>query len=140
MDVINNILGTLANFIGVFSAIFAAGAWYQAWKLKDDMAKNKKREGSYVNVKLRAIDGNTEIPLPVALYRKELSRAEVLGYIGMIPRNEKYVSGFKLSYPNQVEFIEEIRKLANTETDSELIIPCSEEELAQFDVEPTDIS
>jgi len=139
MDMINDIFGTLANFIGVLSAIFAAGAWYQAWRLKKDLLEDTKRKNSHVEVKLRLTGGNTEIQLPVELRREILTRAELLGYLGMLPMKEKG-KRYSLEYLSKREFSRKINQLAASKEESELIIPCSKEELAQFDIEPTDIS
>lgn len=139
IDNINNVLGFFANFIGVFSAIFAGGAWYQAWKLKRDLLEDTKRKNSYVEVKLRLTGGNTEIQLPVELRREILTRSELLGYLGMLPMKEKG-KRYSLEYLSKREFSRKINQLAASKKESELIIPCSKEELAQFDVELTDIS
>jgi hypothetical protein len=70
--------------------------------------------------------------LPIELRRAELTRAEILGRIGMIPMKEKG-KRFSLEYLNTSKFLRRINEIIEGHGDSDLVIPCTEEELNQFD-------
>ena len=67
------------------------------------------------------------------LRRAELTRSEVLGRIGMIPMKEKG-RRFTLEYLNQPDFLRKINIIAKSSEDDILTVPCTAEELAQFNV------
>ena len=75
--------------------------------------------------------GVEKLELPVEIRRKEFSRAEILGRIGMIPL-KKTGKRFSLGYLNSVEFLKQINQINEGDGDSILTIPCNETEFSQF--------
>ncbi len=67
------------------------------------------------------------------LRRAELTRAEILGRLGMIPMKTKG-SRFSLSYLNKPEFLAQINQIMDGSGDAVLTIPCTQEEFEQFDL------
>jgi hypothetical protein len=127
--------GIFADLIGVVGGIYAFLAWYRVKSLQKDLAEDRKSKNNQIEVKLRLIDGKAEIQLPVELRREELTRAELLGRIGMMPMKEKG-KRFSIEYLSEREFLRKLYQLAISNKVSELIIPCSKEELEQFDITP----
>lgn len=77
--------------------------------------------------------GRNRLELPIELRRAELTRAEVLGRIGMIPMKSKG-QRFTLNYLSTREFLIQINQILEGNGDSILTIPCSEIEFQQFDL------
>ena len=124
-------LGYIADVIGILGAIFALNAWIQSRKNAETLKNEKKRQLKKVSVVLTY--GGKSIELPVELRRSELTRAEVLGRLGMIPMKKKG-DRFSLTYLNSEKFLRRINEITDGNGDSVLEISCTEEEFSQFDI------
>ncbi len=87
-----------------------------------------------ITILLRTEKGEGEIELPAKIRRRDFTRAEVLGRIGMVPLKDPKENGFRIAYTNAPEFIENIHAIYESEGNAQLIITCTREELEQFDV------
>jgi hypothetical protein len=123
------LIGLAANIISIGGAFSAALALRQLLRQK----KEKKRLNQIVSVVLECTDKKRKIAPLMVVRRKDITRAElqgILGTIKLIPSKNRYV----LNYLNTEEFWQKIETLqaSNNEHDS-LVIPCSPEEIEQFD-------
>ena len=125
--------GFIADVLSVLGAVFAFFAWLQAKINSKQMTKEKERMNRQIKVILRLAESQRQIVLPVHLRRHELTRAELLGRIGMIPRKNKS-EFFILSYLNSSSFFDELNRIQTSDKEENLVIPCSLGELEQFDV------
>jgi hypothetical protein len=123
-------ISLIADIVGILGAVFALLAWVQAGQINKKIEQEQRRQNKRINVILR--NGMQPLELPIELRRAELTRAEILGRIGMIPMKEKG-KRFSLGYLNTPEFLRRINELTEGHRDSVLEIPCTEEELNQFD-------
>ena len=119
--------------LSVVGSVFAFFAWLQAKINSKQMTKEKERMNSRIKVILVESISNRKIVLPVPPRRLELTRAELLGRIGMIPRKNKS-EFFVLSYLNSTSFFQELNRIQASNKEEDLIIPCSSKEIEQFDV------
>ncbi len=119
----------LATIIGVISVVIAA---WSAWKLRRETKRQWQKENEQIRVILRS--ATREIQLPVELQRGGLTRAELLGLIGMLPMQEKG-KRFELCFLHTHEFSQQLAMIRNSDVDFDFIIQCSEEELDQFKCE-----
>lgn len=124
-------VGLVADLIGIAGAVFALFAWLQARRLRETIEREKQRQNRKVTVVLQS--GGRSVELPVEMRRAELSRAEILGRIGMIPMHEKGAR-FSLSTLNTPEFWRQISQVLESDQDALLTIPCTDAELRQFDL------
>ncbi len=122
-----------ADVLSVVGSVFAFFAWLQAKINSRQMTKEKDRMNCQVRVILKLAESQRQIVLPVHLRRHELTRAELLGRIGMIPRKNKS-EFFILSYLNSSSFFDELNRIQTSDKEENLVIPCSLVELEQFDV------
>lgn len=127
MDLFNN----FGTFVGLLSALFSLLAWLKARRIQKDQQAEKARQSKSITVTLQ--HGGNKIELPVELRRAELTRAEVLGRLGMIPMKNKG-SRFALTYLNTPEFLKQINQIMDGNGDAVLTIPCTQEEFEQFDL------
>ena len=123
-----NFLGSVASILG---AIFALMAWIKASRVEKGLQDEKVRQSKKITVALQ--HGADKIELPIELTRAELTRAEVLGRIGMIPM-QKVGSRFELKYTNTPEFLKQINNIMRNAEEDILTIPCSEDEIKQFNL------
>jgi hypothetical protein len=125
-------LSFAANILGILGAVFSLFAWLQALQIKRKIDQEERRQNRIVRVILR--NGKQRKELPVPIRRAELTRSEVLGYIGMIPRkgDDKF-KRFSLGYISEPEFFRRLNEIATSNGDSVLEISCTPEELDQFD-------
>ena len=124
------IVSLIADVVGVAGAIFSLLAWLKAKRIKEELDKEKARQNKKVRVILQ-YGGSQAIELPVALRRAELARAEILGRLGMIPT--KGGNRFSLAYLNKPEFLQLIDQISEGTKEGTLVIPCTKEEIDQFD-------
>lgn len=125
-------ISLIADIVGILGAVFALFAWQQARQLREYLKQEQTRQNQMAQVELRY--GDKTYPLPVLqLRRSELTRAEILGRIGMIPMKKKG-QRFEIRYTNTAEFLKQINQILDGKGDGVLTIPCTEEEINQFDL------
>ncbi|MCL4832355.1 MAG: hypothetical protein KJZ86_07940 [Caldilineaceae bacterium] len=123
-------LGILSDLIGVLGALFALGAWIQTRLLQKQIRMEEER----INQKITLVLENEQqsIELPFEVRRADLTRAEVLGLIGMISMKEPG-RRFSLSYLSKPEFLHKLNQILQSSGDAVLNVPCSKDEIEQFD-------
>ncbi len=126
-----DIINKLATIIGLISVVIAA------WKLRRETKRHWQKENEQIRVILRS--PTREITLPVELQRGGLTRAELLGLIGMLPMQEKG-KRFELCFLHTHEFSQRLAMVRNSDVDFEFVVQCSEEELEQFKCELKPVS
>lgn len=125
-----SVLGLSADIIGIAGAVFAFFAWRRTKRLSEKLEKEKQRLSRKVTVVLN--HGQEKIELPVQLRRAELTRAEILGWLGMLPLKNKG-GRFSLDYLSTPGFFHQINQIAEGTGDSVLTISCTKEEFDQFE-------
>ena len=132
MDILN-FIGHSADIIGVLGAIFATLAWINTRKIRHESAKERERKNQKIKVILKNYDTNKTLLLPVELSREELSRAELLGRIGMMPtKNPK--ERFAINYFNSKEFYQQLDQVRIGSGEYNFVISCTVNEIEQFNV------
>jgi hypothetical protein len=124
-------LSTIADIIGVLGAIFAFFAWLKARQIQKELQHEQQRQSRKITVILNY--GPKPLELPVQIRRIELTRAEILGRIGMLPMKNPGAR-FSLGYINKPEFLQRIYEITGSTGDTTLTIPCTKEEFEQFDL------
>ena len=125
--------GFIADVLSVIGTVFAGFGWWQAKINSKQMTKEKERMSSPIEVILEDKNSKRKIALPVLLRRYELTRSELLGCIGMIPRKDSS-KFFVLKYLSSSSFFKELNRIQASDKEENLIIHCSIEEMEQFDV------
>lgn len=127
------LIGQIADIIGIVGGVFAFLAWLQARAIKADMETERQRQNKQVTVVLQ--HGAEKATLPVSIRRAELTRSEILGRLGMIPLATPNTNNrFTLRYLNTPEFLQSVNQVAMGDGDAILTIPCNEQEFRQFDL------
>lgn len=120
-----------ADIIGTLGGLFAFFAWVQVSLIRKELEREKSRQSETVKVILRNPEKSLE--LPMELRRAEVTRAEVLGRLGMIPM-KKRSSRFEIIYLNTPDFLRQINQIREGSGAVSLFIECSKAEIDQFQV------
>jgi hypothetical protein len=118
LEFVSNVLGVAS--VAVSTAIYM------------NMKVQERKNNKVVGVKLILVDGSYEVSLPLRMLRKDVSRAEMLGRMGMIPMKEKG-KRFSIRSLFTQEFMDNIMEVQLGKSDT-VIIPCTREEIEQFDI------
>ena len=125
------IMGAIADTIGIAGALFSLWAWQNTKQIKEHQKQERKRLAQRIRIVLNY--GERNIELPIGLQRSELTRAEIFGRIGMIPMKTAG-QRFSLLYLNTPEFLEQLEQIREGTTKSVFTIPCTEAEIEQFQI------
>lgn len=122
---IETVLSWAANMLQVGGAVFAALIWANQRRME-----RAARES--VSVLLTLEGGGREVLLPLEIIRRDVSRAEILGRIGMLPMREKGAR-FSLRAVSTPAFMRALNEVVAGRT-ATLRVPCTQEELGQFEL------
>lgn len=126
-----NEIGPIADILGISGAIIAAlSSLYGRWYSFKQRRLNNEKISVYLESETRYYRLKGE------LRREEVSRAEVLGRVGMIPTVDPK-KRFRIEYASTDEFINElndIRETTHKGSNVRFSILCSEDELNQFEI------
>ncbi|OGR85787.1 MAG: hypothetical protein A2901_01595 [Elusimicrobia bacterium RIFCSPLOWO2_01_FULL_54_10] len=119
------VVAHISNIAGAAGGIVAAVGVFK-------MLAAQSRAAEPVRVQLRLAADGRSVELPVHMRRRDITRAELLGRLGMLPMKQKGArfSLRALSTPSFMEAVNEVQE-GNT---SVLVIPATMEELDQFDI------
>lgn len=127
-------LSSLADLVGIISAVLAA---FFAIRTYFDLRSEKRRLKGLISIRLSTGAKNYTPPIPIR--RGELTRAEVLGRLGMIPVKKqkgqpKEQTRFSIQHLHTEEFLRRLEEIKDGRGDTVLLIPCDEAEYEQFEV------
>jgi len=125
------LVGIASNLIGIAGALFALMAWRAAKRTQRELAAERARLNEPIEVALVLISGQERRELPVALRRAELTRAELLGRLGMLPMKEPG-KRFSLAWLATPAFLARLAEVQAGHGRATIVIPCSEAEFEQF--------
>lgn len=97
--------------------------------------KERKRLAQIVSVVLVCTDRERKIVPMMTVRRKDITRAELQGILGTIKMKPSITGRYKLDHLNTKTFWQDIEHLQASKHDDNdrLIIPCTPEEIDQFD-------
>lgn len=127
-------LSSAADILGILSAVLAA---IFAIRTYLELRSEKRRLKGLITIQLS--DGARSYSLPVPVRRSELSRAEVLGRLGMVPvkvkKNQpKEQPRFSIKHLHSEEFLRRLDEIKDDHGDTVLLIPCTKDEYEQFEI------
>lgn len=129
-----NWLSPVADLIGILIAI---GSLVTAIKVRNFQKHEKERLDQKITIRLVHKDesGNVQsfLDIPGKMRREEMTRGEVLGWIGMLPMRSKGAR-FTIASLSTKEFLEKMNEIQAAYGDRLFEIDCTEEELMQFRV------
>ena len=125
------LIGNTANILALVSAVFSTIVWFY-------LKRQERRENMLISINIAVNDHDITVRLPGKIRRKNLTRAEVLGMLGMLPmdndKNSK--SGkprFKLDYLNDDGFFKVLEQAQVEPLIEEVVIRLSQTEIRQYD-------
>jgi len=138
MEILMNMIAMvspIADAIGLITAVFALWGWANTVILRRQIADAERRRSAAIRVVLKSPTRDVELPL--AMVRADLSRAELLGRVGMLPLAPAAAQAqggrFRLRALGRPEFLVALAAVQRGERD-ELVISADEAEIDQFDL------
>jgi len=128
------VFGLAADIIGVAGAVIAL-------KVSNFQKREKERLSQKIKIRLVCKDEGERfqsfIDIPGKMLREDLSRSEVLGWIGMLPMIEtKKRERYTIKSLSSQEFHTRMNEIKVGKGDMTFEIICEKDELEQFDVVP----
>ena len=123
-----DILDKIGIVTGIGGAVFSLLIWI---KLRQKEKFNEQR----IRIQFKKLSDGSVEALPYEMERKHLTRAEVQGLLGTVPRVDINAPVYKLSFVSKVEFFNRLKATQDDELVNTLEIDCTDEEFAQFDFE-----
>lgn len=120
----------ISTVLGLFGAGFAFFAWSHARFIRRNVKMEKKRLNQEVQIILQGEDDKHTINLAFALRRRELTRQELLGLIGMVPTKEK--KRFEIRFLHTKNFRHLLSSFQDGADHFVMTIPCTNKEIDQF--------
>lgn len=130
------LFGRLANTLGITAAIMAAGFSFLSF-IEDRYERKRLNEQITVRFhNLGSDEPEDDYASPFSLRRGNCTRAELLGYIGMIPKHEKG-QRFDIRWVSTRKFFNALEDIQEGSEDH-IDIYCTAEEFAKFDFDAMD--
>ena len=135
------VFGYIANIIAVVGIPYSVYQIIGARKeYKENLEKQKveeKRKNDLIEICMREIGGHKKIILPGKIRRTQLTRQEIMGRIGAIPKKSPKGKAtkqdrFKIEYTNTRDFLDQVDN-CYVSRETELCVNCKTEEINQFD-------
>ncbi len=120
-----------STIFGLLGSIFALFAWIQAGIISRNIKKEKERLNQEIKIVLQGDDDDHVISLPLALRRRELTRSELLGLLGMLPMKNKG-KRYEIRFLNTADFREAMSRVQDATEETVMTIPCTNKEIDQF--------
>ena len=131
MDFITGV-GLVSSVITIIGApLVLWGIWQLFLNYKEG-----KRLNQIVSVVLHCTVDNRKIVPLMVVRRKDITRAELQGILGTIKMKPSITGRYKLDHLNTKKFWQDIERLQASDNDDndQLLIPCTPQEIDQFDV------
>ena len=119
------VIGQVSNLAGAIGGIIAAFG-----VIKMLAAQRRQAENVVVALRLEGEEGT--IDLPLEMLRRDVSRAELLGRIGMLPMRQKGAR-FAIRSLSTPAFMRAVNEVVEGRI-STLVIPATSGEIEQFDI------
>jgi hypothetical protein len=116
--------------IGIFAAVASI---FISLSIRTYLWRKEKRDNALIDIRLHCPDPETTITLQGQIRRKNLTRAEVQGLLGILPMKAKG-QRYQLQALNQAAFFDKLEDAQINGKVHELIVECTPEELGQFDL------
>jgi len=124
--------GEIFNYIGQISNITGAVSGIAALLGVLRLLKAQARLDDRIAVVLKLEAEERSVALPLVMLRRDVSRAELLGRIGMLPMRQKGTR-FSIRSMSTSAFMWAVNSVVEGTTDT-LVIPVTSEELDQFEL------
>lgn len=117
----------LFDKIGIAAALIAMTFSILVWL---NQKRRERRDNTLIYIRLRCNEPLVTITLQGQIRRKDLTRAEVQGMLGTLPYTGLR---YKLDSFNKKSFFDQLEIAQVSNSVDEVVIPCSADELLQFD-------
>lgn len=125
-----NTIWDILDKIGIFAAVASI---FVSLSIRVYLWRKEKKDNALIDIRLHCNEPETTITLQGQIRRKNLTRAEVQGLLGILPMKEKG-KRYELQALNQKAFFDALEDAQVNPAIYELIIYCNQTEMTQFDL------
>lgn len=129
-----DIVNWISTLISLGGLVFAYRAYRKTQIIEAQNDTMRKRQDGRISIYLFDNMTKKKYRLPSDLRRSDLTRAELFGRIGAIPRKEPS-DNYRIDHLLSRIFYDDLIKAQTNEGAYEIIIPCDDSEILQFDLE-----
>lgn len=124
MEVTWDTLDKIGIVVGIFTGMISLMIWFY-------LLRKEKRDNDLIAITLHVPESHLTATLPGKIRRKNLTRAELQGLLGMLPMQE---AGKRYQLPalNDPAFFDGLMKAQVDRDIHEVVISCDQEDLQQF--------
>lgn len=119
--------------IGIFAAVASI---FVSLSIRFYLWRKEKQDNALIDIHLYCPEPEITIRLQGQIRRKNLTRAEVQGLLGILPMKDKG-KRYELQALNQKAFFDALEEAQVNTNIYELVIACTSQELEQFDLRPS---
>lgn len=116
--------------VGIAAALIAMCFSMMVWF---NQRRKQRYDNDLIRIGLQVSDTGLLATLKGGIRRKNLTRAEVLGLLGMLPKRAGDTSRYCLEGLSHAVFFDELEAAQVDGTVRDVVIPCSQAEFEQFD-------
>lgn len=113
--------------VGLFTGVVSLMIWIH-------LLRKEKRDNDLISITLSVTDQAFTATLPGKIRRKNLTRAELQGMLGMLPMKHAG-KRYQLGALNDLAFFEGLEQAQVDRDIHEVVIKCDEDDLSQFNKE-----
>lgn len=125
-----SLIDYVSGILALLAAISSVAAWMQSIANRNALSSEKERQNAAIGIKLVSEDGRSRL-LDLEMIRAEVSRAEVLGRLGMLPMASKG-QRFSIAWLSSKEFLQELARIRDGAGSDMIRIKVSASEFDQF--------
>lgn len=125
-----SLIDYVSGILALLAAISSVAAWMQSIANRNALSSEKERQNAAIGIKLVCEDGRFRL-LDLEMIRAEVSRAEVLGRLGMLPMASKG-QRFSIAWLSSREFLQELARIRDGVGNDVIRVKVSASEFDQF--------
>lgn len=125
-------LSTVFDWLDKISIVTGIGGAIFSWLIWLKLRQREKFNEQRITIRLKFKP--MTVTLPFAIERKNMTRSELLGLLGLLPMKKKEAR-YSLAFLNTRPFFDCLKAAQDQKTVQAIEILCTEEELAQFDLD-----
>lgn len=135
METLALVISLVSGILGILSTVYSVKTFINTRSLANKMQEEERRLNMDVKIRFKGPTPKKSIFLNLVVKRRDVTRNEINGILGMLPRRGGEQKRYKIAYLSTNDYLKQIYKVQNSRDEIVLEIPITLKELDQFDFE-----